>query len=136
MYRQPIPVVGQSKALGCSNLTARIAGSNPEEVMDVLSCVCCVGSDLCDELITCSEDTYRLCVCVCVRACVRSINLNNDAVQALEICCATKKKYSIGKKTVKSKKGDKLTCTKLYGITPPGDAPPPQQTCLLTDVCC
>jgi hypothetical protein len=30
-----------------------------------VSCVCCVGSDLCDMLITCSEQLYS-CVCVCV----------------------------------------------------------------------
>ena len=36
-----------------------------------VSCVCCVlsiGSWLCEELITSSEDSYRVCVCVCVRA--------------------------------------------------------------------
>jgi hypothetical protein len=31
--------------------------------------VCCVGSN-CDELITHSEESYRVCVCVCVCACV------------------------------------------------------------------
>jgi hypothetical protein len=28
--------------------------------------VCCVGSGLCDELITKSEESYRVCVCVTV----------------------------------------------------------------------
>jgi hypothetical protein len=28
--------------------------------------VYCVGSGLCDELITCSEESYLVCVCVCV----------------------------------------------------------------------
>jgi len=28
--------------------------------------VCCVGSDLCDELMTRSEQPYSVCVCVCV----------------------------------------------------------------------
>jgi hypothetical protein len=34
--------------------------------------LCCVGSSLCNELITGAEEFYRLCVCVCVcvRACV------------------------------------------------------------------
>ena len=29
--------------------------------------MCCEGSGLCDELITCSEDPYRLCVGVYMR---------------------------------------------------------------------
>jgi hypothetical protein len=29
--------------------------------------VCCVGSGLCDELITRTEESYHVCVCVCVR---------------------------------------------------------------------
>jgi len=32
--------------------------------------VCCVGSGFCYELITCSEQSYRMCVCVCVYVCV------------------------------------------------------------------
>jgi hypothetical protein len=32
--------------------------------------VCCVGSGLCDELITHSEEPYRFCVHVCVCVCV------------------------------------------------------------------
>ena len=31
--------------------------------------VCFVGSCLCDELITRSEDFYQVCVCVCVFVC-------------------------------------------------------------------
>jgi len=46
---------------------AKIAGSNPAGSMDVC-CECCVlpGKGLCDELITCPEESYRLwCVVVC-----------------------------------------------------------------------
>jgi len=35
-----------------------------------VSCVlCCVGSGLCDGLITHSEESYRVCVCVCLIVC-------------------------------------------------------------------
>ena len=32
--------------------------------------VFCVGSGRCDELITRSEESYRVCVCLCVCVCV------------------------------------------------------------------
>jgi hypothetical protein len=54
-----------------------IASLNPAEDTDVhLLCfvVCCVGSILCDELITHSEESYRLCVW--------SRNFNNETTQA------------------------------------------------------
>jgi len=41
--------------------------------------VCCVAGSLCDEPITRSEESYRVCMCVCVSNCVWSINLNNEA---------------------------------------------------------
>jgi len=47
-----------------------MAGSNPAggyECLSLVFVVCCVGSGLCDGLITFSEVTY---VCVCARACV------------------------------------------------------------------
>jgi len=53
------------KALVCSSPIAGIAGSNPDEGIDVC-CICCVGSDLCGKLITRSEESYCVCVCVCV----------------------------------------------------------------------
>jgi hypothetical protein len=47
-----------------------VAGLNPVEGMDIrlLCLLCCVGSGLCDKLITRSEE----CACVCLRACERS----------------------------------------------------------------
>lgn len=40
--------------------------------------VFCVGSDLWNEMITCSEE--RVCVCVC--NCVSSKNIENEAARA------------------------------------------------------
>ena len=40
-------------------------------------CVCCVGSGLSDELISHSEEFYR----VCMSSCVRSRNRNNEAAK-------------------------------------------------------
>jgi hypothetical protein len=58
----------QSKASVCSSLIAGKAVKNPKG-MDVclLFVVCCVGSGLCDRLITRPEESYGVCVCVCVR---------------------------------------------------------------------
>jgi hypothetical protein len=69
----------RSKAQVWSSLIAGIAGSNPAEGMDVcLLCffLCCVGSGLCEEMITLSEESYRMCVCVWSRY------LNNEAAWA------------------------------------------------------
>jgi len=45
-----------------------IAGSNPAEAMDVrLLCLLRIAQVVshCDRLITLSEESYRVCVCVC-----------------------------------------------------------------------
>jgi hypothetical protein len=47
--------------------------------------VCCVGSGLCDELITPLEHSYRMCVCAC--ACVRSRNLNRGGLVRTGLLC-------------------------------------------------
>ena len=53
------------KAYVCSHLIAGIAVSNPVEGMDV-RLLCLFVSGLCDELITRSEDSYRVaCLIVC-----------------------------------------------------------------------
>ena len=66
-------------------------GSIPAKYMDIfVFYVCFVGSGLCDELITCSEEFCCVCVRACVRACARarerereiSSNLNNVAAWA------------------------------------------------------
>jgi hypothetical protein len=53
--------------------------------MDVtFMCLCCVGSVLWDELITCSGKSYSVCVCVWSR------NINNEAAWRTDsVCCAT-----------------------------------------------
>ena len=50
-----------SKALVCGHSVAGIMGLNPAEDMDV-HLVCCVGSSLCDGLITHSGETDRVFV--------------------------------------------------------------------------
>ena len=56
-----IPLAARSKAYVCGRSPAEIVGSNPTGGMDVCR-KCCVLSDrsLCDELITCPEESYRL----------------------------------------------------------------------------
>jgi len=55
--------------LVCSRSIGDIAGSNPAEGKDVgmfVLVVCCVGNGLCDTLITRSEKSHRVYVCICV----------------------------------------------------------------------
>jgi hypothetical protein len=61
----PVPVVMQSKAQVCGYVPAEIVGSNSTGGMDICLLWMCVFSvtDLCDELITHPEESYRvLCV--------------------------------------------------------------------------
>jgi len=68
------PVVVRSKAKFCDVSIAGIAGANTNESIDVcVLCLLCVvlASCVCNELMTCSEESYRVwCVCVCVCVCV------------------------------------------------------------------
>ena len=53
------------KGEGCIYSISAIAGSNPDDFMDVrLFCfvLCCEGSCLCDGLITAIEESYRVCL--------------------------------------------------------------------------
>jgi hypothetical protein len=61
MLNSPVPVAVRSKALVCGRSLAGILDSNPTESMDIC-CECCVlsGRGLCDELITCPEESYQL----------------------------------------------------------------------------
>jgi hypothetical protein len=65
----PIPMAAQSKALIYGRLVGGVTSSNPARGMDVrLLCLyvvlSCVGTGLCDELITRPEESYRVSVCV------------------------------------------------------------------------
>ena len=56
---------GLAKAQLCSRMSVGIEGSNPDESMVIRPfCLLCFG--LCNGLITRSEKSYRVCVCVCV----------------------------------------------------------------------
>jgi len=64
--RQPVPVTARFKAQVCGCSPPEIVGSNPAEGMDVCR-ECCVllVRGLCDELITHTEESYRLWCVVC-----------------------------------------------------------------------
>jgi hypothetical protein len=60
---KPAPVAARSKAYVCGSTPVETVGSNPAGSWMFVSCECCVlsGRGLCDELITRSEESYRLC---------------------------------------------------------------------------
>jgi hypothetical protein len=63
-----IPVAMLPKAQICDPPVVAIKDSNPTKGMDffLVFVVCCVGSGLCNELVTGSEVSYRVCVSNCV----------------------------------------------------------------------
>jgi len=71
-YLEPIPVPVRSKASVCGRLSDGIASSNTVEGIRsyLLFVVRCVGSGLCDGLITRLGESYRVSVCVCLCVCV------------------------------------------------------------------
>jgi len=79
------------KALVYSPITG-IAGSSPDEGIDIC-CICCVGSDLCDKLITRSEKSYCMCVfvwvceSVCPTVCVCVCPTVSVTVHGCECVC-------------------------------------------------
>jgi hypothetical protein len=79
-YTNYIPGAVRSNPQVCGRLTDGIADANPAEGMEVplFLVVCCVGSGLCNRLITRSEESYR----VRVSNCVWSGNLNNEVAYA------------------------------------------------------
>jgi hypothetical protein len=79
------------------------AGSNPVECVDVIFYVYvfCAGSSLCDELISHLEESYRLCVRVCV--CLIMCDLLTSTIQIwrhrrdLGCCVSGKVIFGLGK---------------------------------------
>jgi hypothetical protein len=68
----------------------------PQRTQLCASCVCCVCSGLCDELITCSEESYRGCVSVW------SLNMKIEAFWALSgLLCQRRHWGSFIRKSVK-----------------------------------
>ena len=75
--------------------TAGVVGYNPAEhmVIRLVLCVCCLSSRLCNELITRSEESYRVCVCVCVCVCLVVCDLETSKTRRIWLgCCATENK--------------------------------------------
>ena len=83
MHLHSIKVAVRSNAQDLKCLIGGITGLNLAEGMDVrlLCLLSLAGSGFCDELITRSRESYRLCVCVWSR------NLKNEWG-----CCATENK--------------------------------------------
>jgi len=67
----PIAVAAQSKAWICGLSIAGNEGSNPEGDMDV-SCGCCLlsGKGLCEGPFLRPEQSYPMCLYMCVCVCV------------------------------------------------------------------
>ena len=53
-----VPVAEWTKVWACSGFIFGVAGSNPDKCMYFVSAVYYVGSGLCDEIVTRSEDSY------------------------------------------------------------------------------
>jgi len=61
-----------------------------------VSCVLLIGSWLCDDLITRTEDSYRVCVCVCARLNVYGLVISAMWSPRLVLgSCATGKRKEI-----------------------------------------
>jgi len=63
---KPIPVAARSKAWVCDRSLAEIMGSNPNGGHGCLSVVFCQVEISCDGLITRTEESYRVWVCLSV----------------------------------------------------------------------
>ena len=85
----PFAVTVRSKAWVWAFLTVEIVGSNLAENIDV-HLLCCVGSCLCDELITRSAESRRVCECVSV--CDRE-TWTGRRLKTVSSCCATGEIY-------------------------------------------
>jgi len=91
----PIPVAVRSKACVCSRFVAWDRGLEScwgHGFLSLLFAMCCVGSGLCEELIT-RWECYLLCVCVCVCVCliVYHLEISNVRRPASKLVCSDAK---------------------------------------------
>ena len=89
----PISVAVRSKACVCSSCIAwdrRLQSCCGHEFSSLLSAMWCVGSGLCEELIT-RWECYRLCVCVCVCLIVYHLETLTVRRPASELVCSDAK---------------------------------------------
>jgi hypothetical protein len=106
-------VSAPSKAYVCGRLISGTTVSNPTEGLDVylLCLLCVVGSSLCDELITLSEEPYRACVCLCVYVCLNVCDLKTSIMRRSRFdlnCRVTEKILCPGQVSIVIKLRDRL----------------------------
>ena len=89
MHRSRWPCGLRRSSLAALLLDRRFEYRSEKGCPCLLFVVSCSGSGLCDELITHSEESYRLCLCACVCVCLIVCDLENSTMRLprLEMGC-------------------------------------------------